>query len=313
MAQYILSDPNFSDGTRREVIEQIVDQFRGRTGVKLIGYEPDPDFDRLPIEALGRVGPMKEALLAAAGKAYELIDMEKQHGAHPRIGAVDTIEIYPAKDITIEECRDIAEEIGNEIFKRYAVPIYFTGKNARKPENEGLTFIRKGNYEGLKAAVLKDPARAPDLGPAKLHPTAGATIVGAVDEHDAYFNVVLDTTVVAIAKKLASYVRGKTGGFTNIQGVIGLPQTHRRTGKACTAVSCEISNPLKTPIHRVFNLLKSEAARYGVNVIAGQICGTISAEVLVQTAEWYLMLEGINGPWDYKGQILENHLLELES
>ena len=239
--------------------------------------------------------------------------MDKQHGHHPRIGAVDTIEIYPAKDITIEECRDFAEELGKELFKRYSVPIYFTGKNARRPDREGLTVIRKGNYEGLKEAVLKDPSRAPDLGPAKLHPTAGATIVGALEEHDAYFNVVLDTTDVSIAKKLASYVRGKTGGFTNIQGTIGLPNTHRRTGKAVSIVSCEISNPLKTPIHRVFNLLRDEAARYGVNVLAGQVCGTIGAEVLVQTAEWYLKLEGINGPWDYKSQILENHLLELET
>jgi glutamate formiminotransferase len=313
MAEYILSDPNFSDGTHSEVIEKIIDQFRGRPGVKLIGYEPDPDFDRLPAELLGRPEAMKEALLDAAGEAYELIDMEKQHGYHPRIGAVDTIEIYPAKDITIEECREFAEELGQELFRRYAVPIYFTGKNARRPDREGLTVIRKGNYEGLKEAVLKDPDRAPDLGPARLHPTAGATIVGAVEEHDAYFNVVLDTTDLSIAKKLASYVRGKTGGFTNIQGVIGLPQTRRRTGQACVAVSCEISNPLKTPIHRVYNLLKDEADRYGVNVLAGQICGTIGAEVLVQTAEWYLKLEGINGPWDYKSQILENHLLELES
>jgi len=313
MAQYILSDPNFSDGTRKEVIEQIIGQFRDRPGVKLIGYEPDPDFDRLPAELLGRPEQIREALLDAAGKAYELIDMEKQHGRHPRIGAVDTIEIYPAKDITIDECRDFAEELGNELFKRYDVPIYFTGKNARRPDREGLTVIRKGNYEGLREAVLKDPDRAPDLGPAKLHPTAGATIVGAVEEHDAYFNVVLDTTDLSIAKKLASYVRGKTGGFTNIQGVIGLPNTHRRTGKAVVIVSCEISNPLKTPLHRVYNLLKDEAARYGVNVIAGQVCGTIGAEVLVQTAEWYLKLEGINGPWDYQSQILENHLLELET
>jgi glutamate formiminotransferase len=313
MSSYILSDPNFSDGTRKDVIEKIVDQVRNRPGVKLIGYEPDPDFDRLPIELLGRPEAMKEALLAAAAKAYELIDMEKQHGRHPRIGAVDTIEIYPAKGIAIQECRELAEDLGKELFKRHRVPIYFTGKNARRPENEGLTIIRKGNYEGLKEAILVDPARAPDIGPAKLHPTAGATIVGALEEHDAYFNVVLDTTDLAIAKKLASCVRGKTGGFTNIQGVIGLPQVHRRTGKACTIVSCEISNPLKTPIHRVFNLLKAEAARYGVNVIAGQICGTIGAEVLVQTAEWYLQLEAINGPWDYKSQILENHLLELDS
>ena len=313
MAKYILSDPNFSDGTRPDVIEKIVGQFRERPGVKLIGYEPDADFDRLPVELLGRPEAMKEALLDAAAMAYELIDMENQHGRHPRIGAVDTIEIYPAKDVSIEECVELAEDIGRELFKRHGVPIYFTGKNARKPENEGLTFIRKGNYEGLREAVLTDPSRAPDLGPAKLHPTAGATIVGALEEHDAYFNVILDTTDLSIAKKLASAVRGRTGGFTNIQGVIGLPQTHRRTGKACTIVSCEVSNPLKTPLHRIYNLLKAEAARYGVNVIGGQVCGTIAAEVLVQTAEWYLQLEAINGPWDYKSQILENHLLELES
>ena len=231
MASYILSDPNMSDGTRPEVIEAIMDQLRGREGVKLIGYEPDPDFDRLPAEVLGRPEAMKEALLDMAGKAYELIDMERQHGRHPRVGAVDTIEVYPAKNITIEEAKDFAEDLGEELYKRYDVPIYFTGKNARRPENEGLTFIRKGNYEGLKQAVLVDPLRAPDLGPAKLHPTAGATIVGAVEEHDAYFNVVLDTDDLEIARKCANAVRGTTGGFTNIQGTIGLPQTHRRHGQ----------------------------------------------------------------------------------
>ena len=313
MAGYILTDPNFSDGTREDVIEKIMDQLRGRDGVKLIGYEPDADFDRLPAEVLGRPEAVRDALLDAAGKAYELIDMDQQHGRHPRIGAVDTIEIYPAKGITIEECIEFAEELGQELYNRYDVPIYYTGKNARRPDREGLTAIRKGNYEGLKESVLVDPERAPDIGPAKLHPTAGATIVGALEEHDAYFNVVLDTTDLAIAKKLARAVRGKHGGFFNIQGVIGLPQTHRRTGQACTVVSCEISNPLQTPIHRVFNLLKAEAARYGVTVLAGQVCGTISAEVLVQTAEWYLQLEGINGPWDYKTQIIENHLFELEN
>ncbi|MGI6679013.1 MAG: glutamate formimidoyltransferase [Dehalobacterium sp.] len=311
MAGFILTDPNFSDGTNKDVIETIMDQFRGREGVKLIGYEPDPDFDRLPAEVLGRPEAVKEALLDAAGKAYELINMENYKGRHPHIGAFDTIEIYSAKGISIEECKEFAEELGQEIYKRYQVPIYFTGKNARRPENEGLTAIRKGNYKGAKEAVLVDPNRAPDIGPAKLHPTAGATIIGALEDHDAYFNVLLDTTDLSIAKKLSSYVRATTGGFTAIQGTIGLPQVHRRTGKNCVAVSCEITDPLNTPIHRVYNLLKSEAARYGVNVLAGQICGTISAEVLVKTAEWYLQLEAINGPWDYKQQILENHILEL--
>jgi len=313
MAGYILSDPNFSEGGDKKIIEPIVDQFRGREGLKLIGYEPDADFGRLPIEIIGRPEAVKEALLDGAGKAYELIDMEKYKGRHPHIGAVDTIEIYPTKGLTIEECKDFIEDLGEEIYKRYEVPIYFTGKNARRPENEGMTFIRKGNYKGAKEAVLVDPNRAPDIGPAKLHPTAGATIIGALEQHDAYFNVLLDTTDLSIAKKLASCVRDTTGGFSAIQGTIGLPQIHRRTGKKCVAVSCEITNPLKTPPHRVFNLLKAEAARYGVNVISSQLCGTIGAEVLVQTAEWYLQLEAINGPWDYKTQILENYLIELES
>ena len=122
MSSYILTDPNFSDGTRTEVIEKIMDQLRGRDGVKLIGYEPDADFDRLPAEVLGRPEAVKEALLDAAGTAYELIDMDQQHGRHPRIGAVDTIEIYPAKGISIEECVEFAEDLGQELFKRYDVP-----------------------------------------------------------------------------------------------------------------------------------------------------------------------------------------------
>ncbi|MDR2183270.1 MAG: glutamate formimidoyltransferase [Clostridiales bacterium] len=313
MAKYILTDPNFSEGSREDVIEAIMDQFRGRDGVKVIGYEPDADFGRLPAEVLGRPEEVMKALLDAAAKAYELIDMEKYTGRHPHIGAVDTLEIYTAKGITIEECMEFAEELGKELYKRHQVPIYFTGRNARRPENEGLTAIRKGNYKGAKEAVLTDPNRAPDIGPAKLHPTAGATIVGALEEHDAYFNVLLDTQDVAIAKKLANCVRGRTGGFSSIQGVVGIPQVHRRTGKSCVMVSCEVTNPLNTPLHRIFDLIKSEAARYGVNVISGQICGTIGAEVLVKTAEWYLQLEAINGPWSYKNQILENHLLELES
>lgn len=312
MAGYIYTDPNFSEGGNQATIEAIVDQFRNRDGVKIIGYEPDADFGRLPVEVIGRPEAVKAALLDAAGKAFELIDMEKFKGRHPHIGAFDTLELYPARGISIEECKQLAEELGQEIYKRYDVPVYFTGLNARRKENEGLTFIRKGNYKGAKEAVPGDHDRKPDLGPAKLHPTAGAVIVGALEHHDAYFNVILDTTELDIAKKLAKIVRGATGGFTAIQGVIGLPQVHRRTGKQCVAVSCEITNPLQTPIHRIFNLLKSEAARFGVNVIAGQICGTVPAEVLVQTAEWYLQLEAINGPWDYQSQILENHLLELE-
>ena len=308
MASYVLSDPNMSDGTHPAVIEAIVDELRGRKGVKLIGYEPDPDFDRLPAEVIGRPEALKEALLDMAGKSYELIDMNKQHGAHPRIGAVDTIQLYPLADIGLDECIELAEEIGRELYARYNVPVYFTGENARCEERKTLAVIRAGNYEGLKE-VVHLAERAPDIGPAALHPTAGATIVGAEKAHDAYFNVLLGTTDVDIAKRLAKMVRATTGGFSNIRGVIGLPQTKR----GCVAVSMEISDPLETPLHRVFNLLEAEAARYGVPVIGGQICGVVAQEVLVQCAEWYLRLESINGPWDSRRQIIENHILDLAS
>ena len=307
MAGYVLSDPNMSDGAHPEVIEAIVDQLRGREGVKVIGYEPDPDFNRLPVEVIGRPEALKEALLDMAGKSYELIDMEKQTGHHPRIGAVDTIQLYPLADIGLDECIELAEEIGQELYARYEVPVYFTGENARREEREILAVIREGNYEGLKE-VAHLPERAPDIGPAALHPTAGATIVGAEKSHDAYFNVLLGTTDVNIAKRLAKTVRAKSGGFSNIRGAIGLPLTER----GCVAVSMEISDPLETPLHRVFNLLEAEAARYGVPVLAGQICGVVAQEVLVQCAEWYLRLESINGPFDSSRQIIENHLLDLK-
>ena len=311
MAKYIMTDPNFSEGTDPEVIEAIANCFRNKPGIKVLTVEPDPDFGRLPIELLGTMEALKPALLEACKVAYEKIDMNKYTGRHPQIGAVDTIECYTVGDTTVEEVKEFCEELGKEIWEQFEVPVYFTGQNARKPENEGLTFIRKGNYKGAKEDIPNNPDRMPDYGRLELHPTAGATIVGCVTEHDGYFNVLLDTEDLSIAKTLANYVRGRTGGFKNIQGAVGLPQTHRRTGKRCVMVSCEITNPNQTCLHRVFNLLRDEAARYGVNVLCSEICGTVSAELLVKTAEWYLKLESINGPWDYNEQIIENHLLEL--
>lgn len=311
MAKYIMTDPNFSEGADEKVIEAIVECFRDKPGIKVVTVEPDPDFGRLPIELIGTMDALKPALLEACGVAYEMIDMNAYTGRHPQIGAVDTIECYTLGDTTVDEVKAFAVDLAEAIYEKYQVPIYFTGENATKPENKGLTFIRKGNYKGAKEDVPNNPDRKPDLGPQELHPTAGATIVGCVTEHDGYFNVLLDTEDLSIAKTLANYVRGRTGGFQNIQGAVGLPQTHRRTGKRCVMVSCEITNPEQTCLHRVYNLLRDEAARYGVHVLCSEICGTVSAELLCKTAEWYLKLESINGPWDYDQQIIENHLLKL--
>jgi glutamate formiminotransferase len=300
MSAYIHSVPNFSDGSRHEVIEAIVNQVRGREGVKLIGYFPDPDFNRTVVELIGRPEPLKDALLDMAGKSYELIDMEQQRGNHPRIGAQDTIPLFPLLDGTLEECIELAEEIGQEVYRRYAVPVYFSGENARCSERKSLDFIRAGQFEGLKRAAHL-PERAPDIGPATLHPTAGATIVSADVSGLVAVNVMLGTTDVAIAKAIAKMVRGPSGGFSSVRAV-GLPLTER----GVVAVSMNMFDIVHTPIYRAFNLIESEAARYGVPVVGTQIVGTLPQEALVNAAEYYLRLEVFE-----RAQIIENHLVEL--
>jgi glutamate formiminotransferase len=300
MAGYIHSVPNFSDGRRREVIEAIVNQVRGREGVKLVGYFPDPDFNRTVVELIGRPEPLKEALLDMAGKSYELIDMEHQTGDHPRIGAQDTIPLFPLVGITLKECVELAEDIGQEIFARFGVPVYFSAENARCEERRSIDFIRRGQYEGLRKMALL-PERAPDIGPSELHPTAGATIVSAATSGLVAVNVMLGTTDVTIAKSIAQFVRGPSGGFTTVRAV-GLTLTER----GVVAVSMNMFDTNHTPIYRVFNLIEAEARRYGVAVVGTQIIGTLPQEALISCAEHYLRLVDFSSE-----QIIENHVLDL--
>lgn len=300
MTQYIHSVPNFSEGRRTDVIEAIVGQLRDRPGVDLIDFYPDTDFNRTVIEVVGRPQPLKAALLDMAGKSYELIDMGQQRGDHPRIGAQDTIPLFPLVGTTLDDCLQLAEEIGREVFERFGVPVYFSGENARCEERKSLDFIRAGQYEGLRK-VAHLPERAPDLGPPRLHPTAGATIVSAGISGLVAVNVMLGTTDVGIAKRIAEMVRGPSGGFSTVRAV-GLPLTER----GVVAVSMNMFDTVATPIHRVFNLVESEARRYGVAVVGTQIVGTLPQEALIGCAEYYLRLEGFD-----RKQILENHLVGL--
>ncbi len=300
MSQYIHAVPNFSDGTRADVIEAIVAEIRDAEGVKLIGFYPDADFNRTVIEAIGKPANLKEALLNMASKSYELIDMEKQSGAHPRIGAQDTIPIFPLANITLEECVALAEEIGAEIYKRFEVPVYFSGDNARAEERKTLDYIRKGQYEGLKE-VAHLPERAPDIGPAALHPSAGATIVSAATTGLVAVNVVLDTTDVKIAKAIAKNVRGPSGGFSTIRAV-GFPLSDRNQ----VAVSMNMFDTVNTPIYRVYQVVESEAKRWGVPVVGTQIVGMLPQEALISCAEHFLKLEDFD-----RDQIVENHLVGI--
>jgi len=300
MSQYIHAVPNFSEGIRKDVIEAVVGTLKGIDGVKFIDCYPDPSFNRTVIEVIGKPAPLKEALLNMAEKSYALIDMEKQKGAHPRIGAQDTIPLFPLANIELSECIALAEEIGEQVFKRFGVPVFFSGENARCPERQNLDFIRKGQYEGLKEVAHLDE-RAPDIGPAALHPTAGATIVSAGVTGLVAVNVVLGTQDLSIAKAIAKTVRGPSGGFSTIRS-IGLAFEERKQ----VAVSMNMFDTNKTPIFRAYGLVEREAARYGVPVVGTEIVGMLPQEALVNCAEYFLKLENFN-----RDQIIENHLVGI--
>lgn len=300
MTQYVHSVPNFSDGSRKEVIETIINEIRDVEGVKLIDYYPDAVFNRTVVEVIGRPEPLKEALLDMAGKAYELINMEEQKGDHPRIGAQDTIPIFPLANISLEECKQLAEAIGSEVYGRYKVPVYFSGQNARNEERKSLAFIRKGQYEGLKK-VAHLPERAPDIGPAALHPTAGATIVSADTSGLVAVNVVLDTDDMDIAKKIAKMMRGPSGGFSTIRAVgFNMPE------KKKVAVSMNMFDTDQTPIYRAFNVVETEAKRFGVGILGTEIVGALPEEALLNCAEYYLRLISFD-----RKQIIERHMIGL--
>ena len=300
ITQFVHAVPNFSEGKRKEVIEAVVGPLRDTSGVKLIDYYPDPDFNRTVVEVVGQPGPLKASLLSMAGKAYEMINMEQQRGEHPRIGAQDTIPLFPLKNISLAECVKLAEDIGQGIFKRFEVPVYFCGENARSEQRKNLDYIRAGQYEGLKEVVHR-PERAPDIGPAALHPTAGATIVSAAPAGLVAVNVILNTNDLDIAKDIARMVRGPSGGFSTIRA-IGLAFEERNQ----VAVSMNMFDTNRTPIYRVFKLIESEAQRYGVSVVGSQIVGTLPQEALINCAEHFLKLEDFN-----RDQIIENHLIGI--
>ncbi len=297
---FIHAVPNFSEGRDPAIIEAIVAPFKNTDGVKLIDIFPDYDFNRTIIEAIGKPEPLEKALLEMAGQSYKLIDMEKQKGRHPRIGAQDTIPIFPLKNISLKECVDLAEDIGRKVYEEYKVPVYFSGENARCEERKSLSFIREGQFEGLKK-VAHLPQRAPDLGPAALHPTAGATIVSAAERGLTAINIILDSEDVNIASAIAKMVRGPSGGFSTIRSV-GFTLEDRKQ----VAVSMNMFDTDSTPLYRVFNLVEDEARRLGVRVVGTQICGTLHNKVLLDCAAHYLRLVDFT-----PRQVIENSLFEL--
>ena len=297
MSKLVECVPNFSEGRRAEVIDAIVDAARV-PGVKVLDHSADADQNRMVLTFVGEPQPAKKAAFACCAKATELIDMKKHRGGHPRIGATDVIPFIPVTGVTMEECVTLAHELGKEIAEKLAIPVYFYEAAARRASMKALPDVRKGEYEGLKEAI-KTPERAPDEGPQAIHPTAGATVVGARPFLVA-FNINLDTPDVAVAKKIAQTIRAAKGGYVNCRA-IGLPLDDRKIAQ----VSINMTDYTATPLHRVFETVKSEAARYGVNVVGSEVIGLTPMQALIDAAAFYLRIE------DFKReQVLEARLLE---
>lgn len=307
--QYILAVPNFSNGRDEKIIEAVTGELKDVEGVKLVSVEPEEDFNRTVVTVIGEPQPLKKALINMGAKSAELIDMREQEGTHPRIGAQDSIPLFPLQNITVEECVELADEIGKEFHEKTGVPVFFAADNATTEDRKGLAFIRKGQYEGLRDLLkeIKDDssraeeyeARKPDLSKdGLLSDKAGATIVSAEAEGLTAYNIYLGTEDVAMAKQIAKAVRGPSGGFDTVRGVgIKFPEHEG------VVVSVNMFDCAKTPIYRVFETVKMEAARYGIAVTGSELVGPIKLDYVLNTFEYYLGLEGFN-----KEQILETHI-----
>ncbi|MFV0424014.1 MAG: glutamate formimidoyltransferase [Bacilli bacterium] len=289
--------PNFSEGRDLDKVEKIVSVLKDRDGFKLVSYLPDPDHNRTVVTLLGDIDAIKEALVDLVGKTTELIDLNKHSGEHKRMGALDVIPFIPLKNITMEECVEVANELGSELAQKYDLPIYMYAEAAKKDDRVKLPTIRKGEFEGFDEKI-KDANWAPDYGNAKKHPTAGCTAVGARVPLIA-FNINLDTADVDVAANIAKAIRFSSGGYRFVQaGPMEL------TERGIVQVSMNILDYRKTSIYRVFETVKFEAERYGVNVIGSEIIGSLPMEALTDCASYYLKVEGFN-----MDMVLENNLI----
>jgi glutamate formiminotransferase/formiminotetrahydrofolate cyclodeaminase len=286
--------PNFSEGRDKTKVDAIVDAMK-MDGVHLLDREMDSDHNRCVITLVGEREAIQEAVIRGVGKAAELIDLNHHQGAHPRMGATDVVPFIPIDGVTIEDCVAMARHVGEQIWKRHHIPVYLYEAAAASPERQNLENIRRGQFEGIRADIATNPARRPDFGEASLHASAGATVVGARKALVAY-NVFLNTPDVDIAKKIAKAVRFSSGGLRFVKGagflVRGLAQ-----------VSMNLTDFEQTPIHRVFEFVKREAARYGVTPVSSEIVGLIPKKALEQAAEWFLQVENFDS-----SLILENRL-----
>jgi glutamate formiminotransferase / formiminotetrahydrofolate cyclodeaminase len=289
--------PNFSEGRRAEVVDSIVAAIKSVQGVVLLDREMDSSHNRSVVTFVGEPEACVEAAVRAVGRAAELIDLTKHQGEHPRMGATDVIPFVPISKVTMDDCVKLAREAGRRIAEQYRIPIYLYEAAATRPDRVNLADIRKGEFEGIRDEIETNPNRRPDFGDAKIHPTAGATVVGARPALIAY-NDNLATSDVSVAKKIAKVIRFAGGGLRYVKA-LGFELKDRNI----VQVSMNMVNFEGTPLFRAFEMVKREAERYGVNVLGSEVVGLVPQAALNACSDFYLRLENFS-----EEQILENRL-----
>lgn len=290
--------PNYSEGRDLKKIEKIIEPFRARDGVKLLDYQNDEDHNRSVVTVVGEPQQLTTAVIESMGVAIDLIDMRTHEGQHPRMGAIDVVPLIPVKEITMDEAIAVSRAIAEKVADTYDLPIFLYEKSATEPARQNLAAIRKGQFEGMPQKI-KQPQWAPDYGPAQIHPTAGVTAIGARMPLVA-FNVNLNTSQIEIANRIAAKVRHISGGLRYCKG-IGIELKDR----GIVQVSLNMTDYTKTALYRVFELIRIEARRYGVNVIGSEIIGLVPLEALIDCAAYYLGLEDFT-----MAQVLEARIWE---
>ncbi len=280
--------PNFSEGRDLAGVDALVDAMSGVPGAWVLDRTSDADHNRSVITLAGAPEAVAEAAIRGVDAAAKLIDMTRHRGVHPRIGATDVLPFVPLEGVSMEECVTLARRVGSEIWERLRIPVYFYEAAATRPERVNLENIRKGQFEGLLADALRDPDRSPDIGEPRLHPTAGATAVGARKLLIAY-NIHLSTPDVSIAKKIARAIRFSSGGLRYVKA-IGVELKARGIAQ----VSINLTDFEQTPLHRVFEMVKREAERHGCVATGSEIVGLLPRRAIELSAEYYLQFENFS-------------------
>lgn len=298
MAKLVECIPNFSEGRDQTVIDKLSEVGKSVAGVTLMDVQSDATHNRCVFTLVGSPEGIEEVAFRLCKTASELIDMTKHEGAHPRMGATDVIPFVPTMNVTVAECVEMSKRVAERIWNELEIPSFLYEDSATSPDRVNLAKVRKGQFEGMPEKLLL-PEWAPDYGERKIHPTAGITAIGARFPLVA-FNVNLNTDNVEIAKAIAKSIRGSSGGYKYCKA-IGLLLEDRNQAQ----VSMNMVNYEGTPLYRVFETIRFEAARWGVSVAGTELVGLTPAKALVDAAEYYLQIEN----FDYQKQVMENELL----